>query len=65
MVEAFRGEARHARGGSRNMKARPIGLEEARSSGSELYSVVATAELDMPARTHHRVRGRARESENE
>jgi len=47
------------------MEVRPIGMEEAHSSGSELCSVAAMAELGVPVRTRHRVRGRARESESE
>ena len=47
------------------MKARLVGTEEAHSSGSELCSVVAMAELSVPVRTRHRARGTARESEGE
>ena len=64
VVEAFGGEARRARRGSRNTKARLVGTEEARSGGSEPCSVVAMVELDVPTRTLHGARGRARESES-
>ena len=65
VVEAFKGEARCARGGLRNVEARLVLMEEASSSNSELCSVAAMVELGVLACTHHRVRGRARESESE
>lgn len=36
VVEVFEGEAQRARGNSRNTKVRPVGMEEACSSGGEL-----------------------------